>query len=487
VEGLDRDSSTVLSRVTLTGGPDLREDGRWDGLYHVVGLDEVPAGGETVRACIMIVLAGHDRVPRGALAVAVDDGRVLWEYRMGAKPALEYTFLADLDGDGRRELLVAIKDRVRDHGALLVLDPASGRQRTALVWPQGLVGPVLVPGGDGPAELLVSSWDGDLHLFRWDGGPPPWLPLPPALLVAIGAWWYLRRRRRSSSVARMARRQLLASLRLANHGATGQAHALQAYVGLLRIAASGRGDEERLRRRLADRAADLLDGTLPELREQLDMARLAGLDEHEIALAEACAARIEELVQETEAAPTVARCRAVADELAGQADRLAGHLRALRREILRGFRTDPAAVQRRVLDAHAAMIEKDGVTLDAPDPRVPPVAVAPEDLTFILDNLVANALQAMAGGATRRLSLTWEAAGERVVCRVADTGCGLPRDLWERALDTTFSTREGGGTGLPASREKLRACGGSLEIESSEVGRGTVFVLTLPVVEEGAA
>jgi signal transduction histidine kinase len=73
-----------------------------------------------------------------------------------------------------------------------------------------------------------------------------------------------------------------------------------------------------------------------------------------------------------------------------------------------------------------------------------------------------------------------------VAIRVRDTGMGIPddrlRSIFEpfvqagRALNRTH---EGVGLGLAISRDLARAMGGDITVES-EVGRGSVFTVTLP-------
>ena len=66
---------------------------------------------------------------------------------------------------------------------------------------------------------------------------------------------------------------------------------------------------------------------------------------------------------------------------------------------------------------------------------------------------------------------------------VSDHGFGIPESVrldvfeWEKRLD---ESRGGFGIGLALSREMAKRNGGSLRLESSEVGKGSTFVLALP-------
>ena len=69
---------------------------------------------------------------------------------------------------------------------------------------------------------------------------------------------------------------------------------------------------------------------------------------------------------------------------------------------------------------------------------------------------------------------------------VEDTGVGIPEDkrnfIYERFVKAEPSSRvayKGLGLGLPMVKQLMEELGGELDV-SSEVGRGTTFVCTLP-------
>jgi signal transduction histidine kinase len=114
----------------------------------------------------------------------------------------------------------------------------------------------------------------------------------------------------------------------------------------------------------------------------------------------------------------------------------------------------------------------------------------------IVLNLLSNAIKYTAPGG--RVGLSSDFRAGRVEIRVSDTGHGIPREK----LDSIFEpftrlemdltrTTEGTGLGLAISRHLARAMMGDL-IAKSEVGRGSIFTLTLPVeapaaVDDGPA
>jgi two-component system sensor histidine kinase/response regulator len=110
----------------------------------------------------------------------------------------------------------------------------------------------------------------------------------------------------------------------------------------------------------------------------------------------------------------------------------------------------------------------------------------------VLVNLVANAHQAMRRSpGPRELSITTRAepARRQVQVVVSDTGPGIPAEIRARIFEPFFTTKpagQGTGLGLSLCRGIVEEHGGTITVES-EPGRGTTFVITLPVVARPAA
>jgi signal transduction histidine kinase len=121
-----------------------------------------------------------------------------------------------------------------------------------------------------------------------------------------------------------------------------------------------------------------------------------------------------------------------------------------------------------------------------PSPELPKARENPDclidasGLEFVLDNLVSNSIQAMRQATSKILEITWSSGDGMIRIEVRDTGCGIPRDDWRRALETHFTTKDGGGMGLLNSRKFLRRFCGDLQILSSEPGKSTTVQVTVP-------
>jgi two-component system NtrC family sensor kinase len=104
----------------------------------------------------------------------------------------------------------------------------------------------------------------------------------------------------------------------------------------------------------------------------------------------------------------------------------------------------------------------------------------------VLVNIVANAHHAMRQSRTpRRLSITTERGpGQEVRLAIADTGPGIPAEIRAKIFEPFFTTKppgEGTGLGLSLCRGIVEEHGGTIGVES-EPGRGTTFLIRLPVV-----
>jgi len=127
-----------------------------------------------------------------------------------------------------------------------------------------------------------------------------------------------------------------------------------------------------------------------------------------------------------------------------------------------------------------------------------PVVADPGQLEQVVMNLVVNARDATPPGgritiALRRIepdgefraTRPWAVAPAYVVLEVADTGCGMPPEVLERAFEPFFTTKEPGrgtGLGLATVYGIVTEHGGMAEA-ASEPGKGSVFTVYLPLAE----
>jgi two-component system cell cycle sensor histidine kinase/response regulator CckA len=122
--------------------------------------------------------------------------------------------------------------------------------------------------------------------------------------------------------------------------------------------------------------------------------------------------------------------------------------------------------------------------------KIPPVLSDFHTLQEVLFHLSTNALAAMPGGGrlTFRTSLRQTKTFEQnpqVTVEIIDTGCGIPRENYDRIFEPFFTTRsDNGGTGLGLSlcRILIFEMGGQIDVDSV-VNQGTTFRILLNATE----
>ena len=138
------------------------------------------------------------------------------------------------------------------------------------------------------------------------------------------------------------------------------------------------------------------------------------------------------------------------------------------------------------IDALRFQAKKRGVNLySSPSHGLPPIAADFNKASFVITNLIGNALRYTNQGG--EVVLDAERKGARVFIRVKDTGIGISPAYHEKIFDK-FQQVPGGkkrktggaGLGLSISREIMDAHGGTIWVES-EPGEGSTFTCAFPV------
>jgi signal transduction histidine kinase len=147
-------------------------------------------------------------------------------------------------------------------------------------------------------------------------------------------------------------------------------------------------------------------------------------------------------------------------------------------------------LERRPCDVNAVVDQilrnttSDGAELRARlSEQLPPVLGDSLMLRRILENLIGNAVDSLAGRKDGMVTVSTEGTAgnpNRVRITVTDTGPGMTREQLERAFDDFYTTKAGGtGLGLSIVRRLVMDLDGVLRIET-EPGAGTRVVLEFP-------
>ncbi len=148
----------------------------------------------------------------------------------------------------------------------------------------------------------------------------------------------------------------------------------------------------------------------------------------------------------------------------------------------------PADIARPLREAVAlvqGMANKASVSIHEDYPPAPvTVNMDHNEMKQVFINIINNAIQAMPRGGDLRIRLDGSGDHEMAV-EFADTGVGIAPEQQGKIFEPFFSTKDNGagtGLGLSISYRIVKNHGGRIVAES-EVGRGTVFRVFLPVYQ----
>jgi two-component system NtrC family sensor kinase len=128
-------------------------------------------------------------------------------------------------------------------------------------------------------------------------------------------------------------------------------------------------------------------------------------------------------------------------------------------------------------------------------PGLPRILGDPTHLQTLFLNLITNALDAMPQGGVLTIktrivpSPLSQKDGGQLKISITDTGIGITEESKKRIFDPFFTTKrmgEGTGLGLAICDKIIKEHSGNIEVES-EVGKGSTFLISIPVPERNEA
>ena len=104
--------------------------------------------------------------------------------------------------------------------------------------------------------------------------------------------------------------------------------------------------------------------------------------------------------------------------------------------------------------------------------------------SWVIENLVKNAIDAMQGKGTIEINVVQE--NSNAIITISDTGKGIPKRLHKKIFEPGYTTKKRGwGLGLSLTKRIISDYhGGRIYVKKSEIGKGTTFLIQLKVSEE---
>ena len=121
-----------------------------------------------------------------------------------------------------------------------------------------------------------------------------------------------------------------------------------------------------------------------------------------------------------------------------------------------------------------------------PESQVTALVSGP-DIKSVVLNMVVNALDSMEEGGS--LSATLAVRNDTAELTFTDTGCGMTQDVLDHIFEPFYTrnrTGNGTGLGLSISHQIVDQHGGTIQAASAGPGRGSTFVVRIPLVQREA-
>lgn len=117
---------------------------------------------------------------------------------------------------------------------------------------------------------------------------------------------------------------------------------------------------------------------------------------------------------------------------------------------------------------------------------IPKIGLDKTSLQLAYLNLINNAIEAVEE-ADGVLTISLQIQGEELKVLIADNGCGISEEVMQQIFEPYFTGKNTGmGIGLATTLSIVHSHGGRIDVQS-EIGSGTTFTLSFPLLERDRA
>ncbi|MFH1541501.1 MAG: histidine kinase N-terminal 7TM domain-containing protein [bacterium] len=169
-------------------------------------------------------------------------------------------------------------------------------------------------------------------------------------------------------------------------------------------------------------------------------------------------------------------------------DRIVESLLGFARSTTPNFeKSDPNGLLTETLDYFYEQASNVDVKITTHLAKLPDIEMDRGQISQVFSNLILNGIQAMPIGGELKVETlpgkTIDGVLKDILIRVSDTGVGIPADTVKKLFDPFFTNKhEGTGLGLTICHSIVDGHRGYIDVDS-KVGKGTTFVVTLPVTQ----
>ncbi len=143
--------------------------------------------------------------------------------------------------------------------------------------------------------------------------------------------------------------------------------------------------------------------------------------------------------------------------------------------------TDMGSFLNEVVDLVEIEAKQKNIRLTREITDLPETRIDPNELKKAFLNIMLNGIQAIPSRGTLGVRACLDDSQRNILIRIRDSGTGIPRENLSNIFQPYFSTKvRGTGIGLSIAYRIISDHKGKIEVES-ELGKGTVFTVKLPI------